>query len=134
AFRPAIDTKSTAMSPPFTTSPDPTDANVYMDEFLWALDQKFPGIFGANASLPTFVSLDNEPELWNSTHLEVQGPTAISSDNYITKRTNLTKPLKHQSPGVVIFGPVHYGFGGIYDWQGELTATPAGTNWFPAKH
>jgi len=51
-----------------------------MDEFLWALDQKFTGlgIFGANPALPTFVSLDNEPELWNSTHLEVQGSTAVS--------------------------------------------------------
>src|SRR5437660_10043744 len=105
-----------------------------MDQFLWALDQKFPGIFGANASLPTFVSLDNEPELWNSTHLEVQGPTAISSDDYITKTINLTKALKDQFPGVVIFGPVHYGFEGIYDWQGELTATPDGTNWFPDKY
>jgi len=133
-FRQVIDKKSAATSAPFTTSPDPTDANVYMDEFLWALDQKFPGIFGANASLPTFVSLDNEPELWNSTHLEVQGPTAISSDDYITKTINLTKALKDQFPGVVIFGPVHYGFEGIYDWQGELTATPDGTNWFPDKY
>jgi hypothetical protein len=29
---------------------------------------------------------------------------------------------------------VHYGFQGIYNWQGELSATPAGTNWFPDKY
>jgi hypothetical protein len=34
----------------------------------------------------------------------------------------------------MIFGPVHYGFGGIYNWQGELAATPGGTNWFPDKY
>ena len=34
----------------------------------------------------------------------------------------------------MIFGPVHYGFEGIYSWQGELSATPDGTNWFPDKY
>jgi hypothetical protein len=133
-FKQVIDKKSTITTAPFTTSPDTTDAYVYMDEFLWALDQKLPGIFGASPSLPTFVSLDNEPELWNSTHLEVQGHNAISSDSYISKTIALTKALKDQFPNLVIFGPVHYGFGGIYNWQGELTATPDGTTWFPDKY
>ena len=80
-FRPVVDKKSSASGAPFTLTPpaSSTDPNVYMDEFLWALDQKFPGmgIFGASPSHPTFVSLDNEPELWNSTHLEVQGPNPV---------------------------------------------------------
>jgi hypothetical protein len=106
-----------------------------MDEFLWALNQKVPGnIFGANAPLPTFVSLDNEPELWNSTHLEVQGSSPVTSDGYITKTINLAKALKDQFPNLIIFGPVHYGFQGIYNWQGELSATPGGNNWFPDKY
>jgi fibronectin type 3 domain-containing protein len=133
-FRQAIAKKSTITPAPFTTTPDSTDAYVYMDEFLWAMDQKLPGIFGANPSLPTFVSLDNEPELWNSTHLEVQGANPVSSDNYIAKTVNLTKALKDQFPNVMIFGPVHYGFLGIYNWQGELSATPHGANWFPDKY
>ena len=85
---------------------------------------------------PTFVSLDNEPELWNSTHLEVQGPMRVTSDDYITKTINLSKALKDQFPDVIIFGPVHYGFNGIYSWQGEpgINATPNGTNWFPDKY
>lgn len=133
-FKRVVDKKSTISSVPFTTSPDTSDAYVFMDEFLWAMDQKLPGIFGANPTLPTFVSLDNEPELWNATHLEVQGSTPVSSDNYITKTINLTKALKDQFPNLVIFGPVHYGFQGIYSWQGELSATPTGTNWFPDKY
>ena len=133
-FKQVVDKKSTVTPAPFTTSPDSTDANVYMDEFIWAMDQKLPGIFGANPSLPTFVSLDNEPELWNSTHLEVQGPNPVTSDNYIAKTITLTKALKDQFPHQVIFGPVHYGFLGIYNWQGELSATPNGTNWFPDKY
>ena len=135
-FKTVVGKKSTVSSAPFTATPPTTDANVYMDEFAWALDQKFPGagIFGVNPSQPTFISLDNEPELWNSTHLEVQGHNPVTSDNYITKTINLSKALKDQFPNAKIFGPVHYGFQGIYNWQGELTATPSGTNWFPDKY
>jgi Glycoside hydrolase family 44/Fibronectin type III domain len=133
-FKQVVDKKSTITPAAFTETPSASDANVYMDEFLWALDQKIPGIFAASAPLPTFVSLDNEPELWNSTHLEIQGHNPVSSDNYIAKTITLTKALKDQFPGVMIFGPVHYGFQGIYNWQGELSASPDGANWFPDKY
>ena len=73
-FKTVVDKKSTASATPFTVTPPTSDANVYMDEFVWALNQKLPGIFGASAAHPTFINLDNEPELWNSTHLEIQGP------------------------------------------------------------
>jgi hypothetical protein len=135
-FKTVVDMKSTVSGAPFTLNPPTTDAYVFMDEFLWAMDQKFTGlgIFGASPTLPTFVSLDNEPELWNSTHLEVQGPNPVSSDNYIAKTITLTQALKDQFPDAQIFGPVHYGFEGIYNWQGELNATPNGVNWFPDKY
>lgn len=135
-FKTVINKKSSVDAAPFTLTPPTTDSNVYMDEFLWALDQKFSGqgIFSATTSTPTFVSLDNEPELWNSTHLEVQGSTLITSDAYITKTIALTKALKDKFPDVVIFGPAHYGFAGIYRWQSELSATPNGSNWFTDKY
>jgi fibronectin type 3 domain-containing protein len=133
-FKQVVDKKSTQSSVPFTTTPPTADAYVYMDELAWALDQKLPGIFGASPTYPTFIQLDNEPELWNSTHLEVQGPTAVKSDTYITNTITLTKALKDLFPNVLIFGPVHYGFEGIYSWQGELSATPTGANWFPDKY
>ena len=135
-FKQVVDQKSTVSSAPFTLHPPTTDANVFMDEFVWALDQKFSGmgIFGANPTHPTFVSLDNEPELWNSTHREVQGANPVTSDDYIAKTITMTEALKNQFPDMVIFGPVHYGFQGIYNWQGELSATPNGADWFPDKY
>jgi fibronectin type 3 domain-containing protein len=135
-FKTVVDKKSAVSSSPFTTMPINYDAYVFMDEFLWALDQKFSGmgIFGATPTHPAFVELDNEPELWNSTHLEVEGPNPVTSDNYISKTIALAEALKDQFPNAVIFGPVHYGFEGIYNWQGELSATPAGANWFPDKY
>lgn len=133
-FKTVVDKKSTVSATAFTITPPTSDANVYMDEFVWALNQKLPGIFAANATHPTFISLDNEPELWNSTHLEIQGANPVTSDNYITKTINLTKAIKDQFPNAIIFGPVHYGFEGIYSWQGELNPTASGTNWFPDKY
>ena len=135
-FKTLVDKKSTVSSVPFTTTPPTTDANVFMDEFAWALDQKLPGIFGANPTHPTFLSLDNEPDLWNATHLEVQGSTNISSTNFITKSVTLSEALKDQFSNLVIFGPVNYGFNGIYSWQGDpsLSPTPNGTNWFADKY
>jgi len=142
-FKQVIEKKSTKDATPFTINPPTTDAHVYMDEFAWALDQKFPGqgIFGAAAGLPrttpahpTFISLDNEPDLWNSTHEEVQGSTNTSSDNHIAKTVTLSKALKDQFPNVVIFGPVNYGFNGIYSWQGEAGAGFSSTFWFADKY
>jgi hypothetical protein len=136
-FKQVVYQKNTQSSAPFTLNPPTTDDYVYMDEFIWALDQKFSGqsIFGSNPTTQhTFVQLDNEPELWNTTHLEVQGPNPITSDAYIAKTLALTQALKDQFPDVLIFGPVHYGFEGIYNWQGELSATPTGNNWFPDKY
>jgi fibronectin type 3 domain-containing protein len=149
-FRPTVDQKSSASSAPLTLTPPAasTDNNVYMDEFAWALDQNFlsANIFGANPAHPTFISLDNEPDLWNSTHAEVQGSTNVSSSAFVTKTVNLSAALKNLSKNVqtpanhfsdlVIFGPVNYGFEGIYSWQGDstLSPTPDGANWFADKY
>ena len=137
-FKQVIEKKSTKDPAPFTTTPPTTDAYVYMDEFAWALDQKFlgQGIFGVSSVHPTFISLDNEPDLWNSTHEEVQGSTNISSGNFIAKTVTLSEALKDQFPNLIIFGPVNYGFNGIYGWQGDptLSPTPSGANWFADKY
>ena len=131
-FKTVIDKKSTKDATPFTLNPPTTDAYVYMDEFAWALDQKFSGmnIFGSSPTHPTFISLDNEPDLWNTTHLEVQGTTNISSTNFITNTAALAEALKDQFPNLTIFGPVNYAFNGIFSWQGELTPSWSGNNWF----
>jgi len=130
-FDPVVDQKSTVSAVPFTTTPL-TTGPVFMDEFVWALNQDFlgSGIFGGSTKTPTFVDLDNEPELWSTTHLEVQGSTPITPQSYISKTLTLTQALKNQFPNMIIFGPVHYGFLGIYNWQSQLSATPTGANWF----
>jgi hypothetical protein len=115
----------------FTATPLTTDAAVYMDEFLWALRGKFPGDIYADPTTPTFVSLDNEPELWPSTHAEIQ-TTAPDPEAFIQKTINLCKALKSVAPSVKLFGPVHYGFNGIVNWQ---NASGFSTSyWFADKY
>jgi hypothetical protein len=136
-FKKVFYEKKIVSDEPFTVTPSVSDDYVYMDEFIWALDRKFAGrnIFGAKPSThPVFVSLDNEPEAWKSTHLEVQGKTGITTDDYIARTISLTTALKKQFPELVIFGPAHYGFFGIYSWNGDMSATPSGNNWFPDKY
>ncbi len=41
-FKRLVDQKSTVSSAPFTMNPPTSDADVFADEFVWALDQKFP--------------------------------------------------------------------------------------------
>jgi hypothetical protein len=136
-FKNVVEAKKSVSSEPFTLKPSVSDDNVYMDEFVWALDQRFKGqnIFGAKPGThPVFISLDNEPELWNSTHLEIQGKKGISSDSYIAKTVSLATAIKKQFPDAVLFGPANFGFMGIYNWLNELSASPTGNNWFVDKY
>ncbi|HYD40451.1 MAG TPA: glycoside hydrolase family 44 protein [Anaeromyxobacter sp.] len=134
-FKQVVPKKSTVSDAPFTATPDTSDAYVFMDEFAWTLDQLFPGadVFGASTALPTFASLDNEPELWSSTHEEIQGPTRVTADELIAKTVAMTRALKDQFPGIKIFGPAHYGFMGLWRWQDDPTLG-GGTNWFTDKY
>jgi hypothetical protein len=136
-FKKVIFAKKTLTPEPFTLSPPPVEPAVYMDELIWALDRKYSGqgIFSKNPSTrPVFAELDNEPELWNTTHLEVQGAGRVTSSTYIAKTIALATALKSQFPDVVILGPSHYGFYGIYSWNGELNASPGGNDWFPDRY
>jgi hypothetical protein len=136
-FKTVVFKKSTVSGAPFTPAPDVTDGNVYMDEFVWAVNQQFPGqgIFGTNPSTQrVFVSLDNEPDIWWYTHPEIQTSTAIGSDAYIAKTISLASALKAQFQDLVIFGPANWGFTGLYSWQGELSPNPTGSDWFVDKY
>jgi len=105
-----------------------------MDELAWALDQRFAGqgIFGKDAVSPTLACLDNEPELWNSTHEEVQGTVPGSSGDVIQRTIALATALKVQFPDIQVFGPVHYGFMGLWNFQTD--ASLGGDTWFTDKY
>lgn len=117
-FKEVVYRKSTVSSAPFTTTPSTTDPYVFMDEFVWAMDALTPGDIYSDPETPTFLLLDNEPDIWNSTHAEIQNGLVPVAD-FIAKSIDLCRAVKDVAPAVVVFGPVHYGFGGIYNWQGS---------------
>jgi len=136
-FKKVVNEKKSVSDAPFTAKPPTSDDNVYMDEFMWAIDHEFAGdnVFGARpAKQPVFIALDNEPELWKSTHLEVQGPASVSVDSFIAKSIALATALKKQFPDAMIFGPGNYGFLGLYSWNGELSTSLNGSTWFADKY
>jgi hypothetical protein len=111
----------------FADTPSLSDAYVYMDEELNYLKAHFPSDLFTSATTPLFVDLDNEPELWGDTHAEIQ-TGLITPAAYIQKTKDLTKALKAVAPQAQIFGPVHYGFNGLVNWQGS--AGYSGSFWF----
>ncbi len=109
----------------FTLSPSTTDTSVYMDEFLWNLDRRVTNSTAGGTATsiytdplaPVFLSLDNEPELWHDTHPEIQGGTLVTPATLISKSIALSRAIKDLAPAATTFGPVNYGFMGLYNWQ-----------------
>ena len=118
---------------PFSATPSSGDDFVFMDEFLWALRGSFTNDIYADPARPTFVSLDNEPELWPFTHPQMQSG-AMNSDDFIRRTISLCNAVKDVAPAAQTFGPVHYGFNGIVNWQNESGFPSAGGYWFTDKY
>lgn len=101
----------------FTLTPSTTDAYVYQDEFVNWVNASFP--YGqTDSTRPIFYSLDNEPDLWSSTHAEVH-PTATTYAELVSKTIAYADAIKDVSPGSLVFGPVNYG------WHGYTTLQDA---------
>jgi hypothetical protein len=98
----------------FTLTPSTSDAYVYQDEFVNWVNQSFPG--AQNPAHPVFYCLDNEPDLWSSTHAEVH-PAAVTYAEMISKSTAYATAIKNVSPSTMIFGPVNYGWQGYVNLQ-----------------
>jgi fibronectin type 3 domain-containing protein len=117
----------------FTTTPSTTGA-VYDDEFAYNINHAFSGqgIFTSSpATYPVFGQLDNEPDLWTSTHQEIQGSTLPTVSAFIAKSISLATALKNQYPQMVIFGPVNWGWSGVQSWQNNISGTTnTSNNWF----
>jgi hypothetical protein len=115
-FKVSKPTKGTA----FTLTPDSTDGFVYQDEFANLLNTTFPGA-ATSTTKPIFLSLDNEPDIWNATHKEVMSD---SSDNPLRPRiftytaftdmsAQYAAAVKAAMPGVQVFGPAVATYAGL---------------------
>jgi hypothetical protein len=101
----------------FSLSPNVTDAYVYQDEFVNWVQASFP--YGqSDPNRPIFYSLDNEPDLWASTHAAIH-PNATTYAELVQKTITFADAIKDVAPGSKVFGPVNYG------WHGYTTLQDA---------
>lgn len=91
----------------FANPPDVTDAFVYEDEFVNWLKATEP-------SANIILEMDNEPDLWSSTHAEVH-PAAVTYAELASRNVKFASAVKSVWPQVKVSGPVSYG------WQGYVT-------------
>ncbi len=113
----------------FTTTPNTSDGIVYQDEFVYFLQQMYPG-FATDPNAPIFFSLDNEPDLWGHTHSRLRGD-ALGSNGTVPTYTELIQltedyadAIKDVEPNAIVFGPGNYGWNGFVTLQ---NASDAGT-------
>jgi hypothetical protein len=98
----------------FANPPDTTDAFVYQDEMVNWLHATYP-------SGNILYLLDNEPDLWSSTHAEIH-PTPVTYDELKTRNVTYATAIKAVVPNAQVYGPVNYGWAGYANLQGASDA------------
>ncbi len=100
----------------FAYPPDRGDRVVYQDEFVAWLEASFPGARGTDAGA-LFYSLDNEPDLWSSTHPRIRPTGPLTYAEIVERTTAYAAAIKAAAPGALVFGPVSYGWQGFVSLQ-----------------
>jgi hypothetical protein len=101
-----------------TTTPDATDGSVYEDEFVAFVKAKA-------GSQPVLFSLDNEPDLWASTHAEVH-PDPVTYDELVERNADFAEAVRSVWPEAGITGFVSYGYAGYVSLQSAPDAAGKG--------
>jgi len=110
-FRSVTQNKGKAPAYPPVTS----DATVYEDELVTWLEAQFPNA-RTDPKRTLFYSLDNEPDLWATTHREVQ-KTPLTYAVIVQKNTEAAAMIKRVAPSALVFGLVSYGWNGYVNLQ-----------------
>ena len=97
-----------------TLTPDLSDTNVYIDEYVNFLVNKF-GMANTVTGIKGY-SLDNEPSLWSSTHPRLH-PLKPTCQEIIQRSIALSKAVKDIDSSADIFGPALYGFNAYQTFQ-----------------
>ena len=97
-----------------SADPNPAANHVYENQFIEWVNTNFPNGFATGSKQPIFISLDNEPDLWSSTHPEVH-PNPVTYAELVQDSVAYATAVKGVSQNALVFGPVSYG------WEGFLT-------------
>jgi hypothetical protein len=90
---------------PLQDPPDPNAPVVAQDEWIHHLVGKFGGGPGG----AQYYAIDNEPDLWSSTHTDVH-PARMGYDDMLANFEDYATMVKQQDPNAVVLGPVVSGW------------------------
>jgi hypothetical protein len=102
----------------FAYPPDTSDAYVYEDEMAHWLS-------GAEPGATIRWQLDNEPDIWSSTHAEVH-KNPVTYAELAKRNIDYATAVKAAVPGAYVVGPVNYGWAGYVNLQGASDAQANG--------
>lgn len=110
-----------AKGAPWSDTPDTTDDSVYQDEFVsWVKNH--------HQETPVIFSLDNEPDLWKSTHARIH-PAATTYAELVERTTRFSGAIKDAWPAAPILGFVSYGWNGFVTLQNAPDGAGKGQFW-----
>ncbi len=93
---------------PFADTPSLAGGVVYQDEWIAHLKKTFGD--GAHGGVQ-FYAMDNEPDLWDSTHTDVH-PARMGYDDLLRNFLDYATAVKAVDPSAIITGPVSWGWTG----------------------
>jgi hypothetical protein len=96
---------------PMQDKPDPTSGVVYQDEWI----NHLVTTFGARSI--KYLAMDNEPDLWSSTHTDVH-PVRMSYNDMLQTFEEYATAVKGVAPSALILGPDVSGWTGY--WYSDL--------------
>jgi hypothetical protein len=94
----------------FVYPPNTKDRAVYQDEFVAFLEKSKSG------KTPVWYALDNEPDLWASTHARIH-PQKGTFAEILANNVLFAKAIKDVAPKALVFGPANYGWQGFRTFQ-----------------
>ena len=110
-FVSSVATKGVAFQYP----PSLTDSKVSQDEFVSFIESTFPNAH-QDPNKEIFYSLDNEPDLWSSTHSAIH-PAALTYAELLSKSITFSSAIKAVAPQSKVFGFVSFGYSGYTSLQ-----------------
>jgi hypothetical protein len=126
-----------------TATPSTTDGFSYTDDLVKWIDGRWPGRWKGAAHVE--VQLDNEPDIWRSTHAEIIGTTnglptsgdgsngvALPFDWYPARVVEHAKAVKDVAPDATVWAGGFAGWDGLtqFHYEAHPGGPPAGSDWY----
>ena len=100
---------------PLSLQPNLLDDSVFVDEEVSFLLSRF-GTSQGSSGIRGY-ALDNEPDIWNSTHPLLFGSQPLRTDTLLNRSIAMANMVKDLDAGAEVFGWASYGFNGYLNLQ-----------------